>query len=521
MSQQLFDRVDASPEVQSWDPLNANPTEFYSRTWFKSCVVSLILVAGVSWSGWRGTQRLMSGAGGDPNITLDMTVDDWIKANAGLDAACYLDVARNYAAGRGVVETVPGTNPAEYRKFYWWAPGAPVVFGRWLQWTGGQTMWTFFWFTLLAQFLFGVIAVATAALWTRNLKALGLVALGAGICPPLQDWVYGLNMTTAEIVGLVPFALALFALSKGFLAYRRAAFRFATASYGVLRSSFSLPTWFWFLVAGALLGAFSLVRDCGHGFAIFVAAFIVLRTLLTDWRRLALAAAAASLLIAGDMAARAKTQRWNNKRIDLYVVCTGTESTLWRQGLWEQHDLHPWFITHGLGFGHFLDPDAAVRVEEYYQQEQPLPSLYSLGQLVRAIAKRPFDAVTFKLARQPVLWLGTDVWPNCQLGLTPLWCLAHYLLLVTYAVVQWRRRKYIPETLYLYLLLVVASAPIVHEELRFTIPIWSTLVFVPGLLFDALAQRSLSAAHQVEPDTNILPFQAVQAPRKSKARAAA
>jgi hypothetical protein len=270
-------------------------------------------------------------------------------------------------------------------------------------------------------------------------------------------------------------------LAKGFIAYR-------AAPIGSWRAAISSRVLRWFGLAGVLIGLHSLVRDSGAAFATFIACFLIGRAVLADRRRMLLAVATAAIVLAGVAAVREPVKLWNQRRISIFTVCTSSEGAIWRYGLWMRHDQYDWFQSAGIGFGEYLDPDAATRVEEYYNAKRPLPELYSLRQLAQAVAKRPADAVAFKVSRLPVLWLGTDRWPKVQWGLVPTWCLGFYLLLLGLVGMRLRHRERIPEPLYLYLLLIMCASPLIHFEFRYTFPIWNTLVLVPGLLVATLSR---------------------------------
>jgi hypothetical protein len=225
-------------------------------------------------------------------------------------------------------------------------------------------------------------------------------------------------------------------------------------------------------------------------FAWFVATFIVARALLIDRRRLLLGMAAAMLLVAGTYAVRYPVQRWNKARCGRSTICATSDGCIWRYGLWSKHDQLAWYESMGIGFGEYLDPDAARRVEGYYQQDKPQAAFYSLYELARAIANRPADALAFKLARLPVLWLDTDMWPRSQWRLETKWCALFYLLLASLIGVQVWRRQYVPELLYLYIVLVCCAMPFMHFEFRYTFPAWHALVLGPGLLLAVLRRDS-------------------------------
>jgi hypothetical protein len=408
-------------------------------------------------------------------LTLDMPFDNWAAATMGADSSAYLRTAENVAAGNGVVIQVPDALPARIEPFFYWGPGAPLALGWWLKLSGGDTMFTFFLFAGLVQLFFGVVAVATVNLYSSNTWALVLTALATGFCPPLQEWFYGVNLTSSEIVALIPLSLMMFALAKGFIAFR-------SAPAGTWRAAISWRIWSWFGLVSLLIGVHSLVRDSASVFAAFLACVLVGRAILADRRRLLLALSTAAILLIGVVVVRQPVKMWNKQRIGISTVCTSSEGCIWRYGLWLPHDQLEWYQSSGIGFGQYLDADAAARVEEYFKSGRPNPEMYSLGQLAQAIANRPGDAIAFKVARLPVLWLGADRWPNVQWRLTHSWCLGFYLMLIALIVVRIRRRQYVPEPLYLYLLLIFCASPLIHYEFRYTFPIWNSLMLVPGLL---------------------------------------
>ena len=465
-----------------------------AATWQKWLMIGGVLLATHLTSALHYADRYARGTVATPlgTMSLDQTFDQWTRATAGSDSAVYLEVARNFAEGRGLVWHLPNSGLPQSQPFTSWGPGTPVVLGAWLELAGGQTMHTFFVFSVLCQILFGVMAIATIALYTRRMPALLLTAFCSGFCPPLQNRFFGADLTSSEIVGLVPLSLLFFALSKAFIAYRRAP---ADSS----RNWFSRATWregaprqllLWFALSGILFGWYSLTRDPGRVFAWFVAAFIMARALLIDRRRLLPGMAAAMLLVAGTYAVRYPVQRWNKARCGRSTICDTSEGCIWRYGLWSKHNEVAWYESMGIGFGEYLDPDAARRVEDYYRQDKPQASFYSLYELVQAIANRPADALTFKLARLPVLWLGTDMWPRAQWRLETEWCLLLYLSLASFIAVRAWRRQYVPESLYLYILLLCCAMPFMHFEFRYTFPAWHALVLAPGLLIAVLARGS-------------------------------
>ncbi len=334
---------------------------------------------------------------------------------------------------------------------------------------------TFFWFAVFCQLIAGVVAIATIGLYTRGVWPLALTALFSGCCPPLQQWFYGVNLTSSEIVSIVPVSLMGFALAKGFLAYRS-----SPISHGWRSLSWNCVGWF--AIAGALIGVHSLIRDSGATFATFLALFVVGRAIVADRKRVLLAISIGAVLIAGATAVRQPVRMWNKQRIGAALVCGSSEGSVWRYGLWLKHDAFDWYETSGIGLGEYLNPEGAHRVEAYYSAGRPRPQLFSLCTLIEGMIERPRDALSFKASRLPVLWLGTNRWPHAELSLVSGWCLAFYGGLAALVAARWWRQRYIPEPIYVYLLLIVAASSVIHYEFRYTFPIWQTLILTPGLL---------------------------------------
>ena len=178
-------------------------------------------------------------------LTLDMTPDQWCRILDGRDAAYYLRAGQNIAAGRGVVIGDPASATPHYVPFTYWGPEAPAAIGVWLKIFGGRTMWSIFFLSAdcssFSEFLrLPLPRFGFAVRWRSCDRA------STGICPPLQNWFYRENLTSSEIVSLVPLALFVFVFARAMIAYRRAEGTFwASPGNGAWRSGLLWPGCLW------------------------------------------------------------------------------------------------------------------------------------------------------------------------------------------------------------------------------------------------------------------------------------
>ncbi len=184
-------------------------------------------------------------------------------------------------------------------------------------------------------------------------------------------------------------------------------------------------------------------------------------------------------------------QIWNKVRIGQFILNTnGGFAVICGWEWWQVHDAVSFNETWGVGFGEYLDPSAPARVQAKFAAGDPGAKWYAVSQLASAVARRPLDALTFKLERWPVLWLGTDRWPRTVLDFTAYWCLGTYAVFFAYLIRQrWLKRR-IPEIIWLYPLFALLMSFLTHSEFRYSFPCWGAFVMTPGLLWDSLRTRS-------------------------------
>ncbi len=403
-----------------------------------------------------------------PGITVDSPIDAWIAATRGMDVSSYLETAKNFAAGKGIVAAGALGEPDKLGPFVYWGPGTPFVFGAWLKLTGGTTIWSCFLFSALLQFIAGAIAVMTAAVFTRRTWALATTAFLSACFPPLHSYFYSESLTSSEIAALVPLGMGLWALCVG-------GFRIADRR----RSIFNL-LW-WFSGVGLWIGLASLARDSLSAFATFVAVALVFACWPRTRRQWGVTLACSAAVVLTTMAVRLPVELWNYKRIHIATVSTSRIGAIWRAGLWSKHDAVHWFEEAGIGLGEYLDPAAASRVEAYYREKNPDAALYSLSELAQAVWHHPLEALAFKLSRLQVLWLGTSRQPLPSQYFQATWCLAFYGLFFVYLAARGKHRLPIPMALYFYPLFLACASVLIHYEFRYTFPMWQMFMVLPAL----------------------------------------
>lgn len=453
---------------------------------------AVVLVIANIFSGKLGSDHLNQNG-----WYLDSSIDEWMARIKGADCSFTLEVAKNYAEGKGLIQQVPNSDPPTYQPFCFWGPGAPWGLGTWLWLTGGQTMWSCFFFSALSQFLFGVVAIATAAIYTRRMECLVVTAFFAGFCPAMMSIFYSWMLPCSEIVALVPTGLAIFALAK--------AFQLKSTPDASVRTIL-----IWFSIAGVWLGVASLSREVLTAFGSFVCLVLVAQTGLRGWRRIGQGIACSAAIYVSLHLVRVPVQIWNKDRIGHFCVnMSGGFSVICRGEWWQKHDTFEWAEDWGVGFGEYLDPEAPARVEAKFAANSPWANLNCLWELSQAIYHRPYDAVEFKVSRWPILLVNANREPKTDLDSSPFgcsyWCIGMYVVFLAYVVYQWRTRTKIPEIVWLFPLFAFLMSFLAHSEFRYGLSSWHGLVLVPGLLWDSVRARGVEsdkvAANSNEPTT--------------------
>jgi len=412
-----------------------------------------------------------------PGLQYSSPLDAWEQAAIGSDSSSYLHVARNFANGLGVQAFNKALQTPVYEPFTYWGPGAPVTLGIWIAVTGGETGDNLFTFATVALLVFGAVTVLTAALFTKNTWALCLTAFLTGFCPPFFNYYYSIYLSSSEVTCLVPLSLMYYSLARAFLAYQQTELSWKVSGK-------------WFALAGAALGIASLSRDSLAQFGLFVALFLGMGTLWHRTKAHFRRAIIAGLCIFGaTTVTRMPVEAWNQYRVKRWYVSSSTKTAIWRYALWMKHDAAPWLETAGAGLGEYLDPEAAKEVEANFESNSKLPQLYSLWRFVQAVATHPIQAVTYKGARLPVLFLGTPPLPDFVATFSTVWSTGAYCVFLIYLGIRLWTRQPVPAIVYLYAFFLLCCSPLIHFEYRYSFPCWHGLLLVPALLIEHFVGR--------------------------------
>ena len=121
---------------------------------------------------------------------------------------------------------------------------------------------------------------------------------------------------------------------------------------------------------------------------------------------------------------------------------------------------------------------------------KPLPELYSVQAIGRgSLQAAPCAAVAYRLARSPILWLGSQ-YPFSLAMIRPDPGLVPWILFLAGGFLHRPKSEVaarFPRSLYLFVLLLLCASPLIHSEFRYSFPVWNTLVLTPGLLLATLS----------------------------------
>lgn len=404
------------------------------------------------------------------HASLNESISRWIERLGASDAGTYLRVAKTYIETGSLSDFCSGCNPPQFVPFAFWGPGAPYFLSIGLKLFGmGSTHSLFYFFTLCnaisAIFLFLTALHLLKSFWGR-LLAIAMIAY----IPPIHGYVTLTLFSSSEFVCMMFFSIFFFALFH--------------LMEDLNNENISLKRLLGFAaLAGLSMGFILITRESNLLFSYFLIAFILAMAFVFRKYPKKNAALTALVFFLAFQSFVKPVKIWNRKRIGHSVVALSSSGAVWRYGLWSKHDAVDWYITTGIGFGHYLDPSAAERVEMAYKEGNGNPRL-SLLELIGAISKRPVDALLFKAKRIPVLWLATGLWPDLSWTWLSSWNFIHYLLLAVFTLVAFRTKGGVDPTFYLYGAFLFLASFLIHSEYRYTLPVWSSLVFIPACLIE-------------------------------------
>ena len=404
-----------------------------------------------------------------PGITLQTSLAEYASRLGQSDSACYLRVALNFSNGLGIVDYCKDCVPPQYTSFYFWAPGTPAFLGAWIFLTQAKTVLALFILFWLCFLVASSILLAAAYRYLTDFGPRVLAAISIAYCPPLLMLLHSSGLASSELVCFVPLASMIFCMSVAFDKLRKS----------------TKGAFIWFALLGLNIGVLGFIRDSHLPFGTFIFLFLILGAIFKNYNLKDVVVSGISLLVLIQLTIF-PVKAWNQKRIGSYIISSSSGGSIWRYGIWTKHDASDWYVEAGLGAGEYLDPDAAVAIEKYYQEGNS-SNLYSMKMFALAILKKPLDFMIFKLTRLPTLFLGdTKEFPLRTFKPYIVWSSIFYFILFLYVACCWKRKIIVPEFTYLYLLYICCAAVLIHFEYRYTEAIWLSLIFVPSMLYQVL-----------------------------------
>lgn len=116
----------------------------------------------------------------------------------------------------------------------------------------------------------------------------------------------------------------------------------------------------------------------------------------------------------------------------------------------------------GLGIGNYLAPEQSAEVIAKLDRDKKAGSAYALQCLIKAVYKKPWDAIQFKLRAYNILWLGSE----CNAHIYS-WCLISTFCFFIFLFLT--RFQFLPG-LWLFPLFLLCISPLIHYEHRYSQP---------------------------------------------------
>lgn len=436
----------------------------------KYLFVLIMFLAGQFFAAHLIYNQVSQSALGQPN--LNESIDKWIERLGPGDAGTYLAVAKNIVQGKGVNTYCSSCQPPSYSPFVFWGPGTPFFLSIGLRVFGLDYARSLFYWYLAVSLMYSSIMVIVSFLIIKKTFTRGITAFLVSYIPQIHGYFGPTLLSASEIACLIPFAV--FYLS----------YFLQMISLNEIRRSNS-KIYFYPALMGISLGLVSLIRDSNVVFGYFLALFLLLVFIRSKQTIKKDKILIPTIFITSLIVTITPVKIWNKYRIGTPVVSSSGSGAIWRYGLWSKHDAVDWYITSGIGFGQFLDPEAAIRVENAYREGKG-SALFSLKELIKAVFRSPLNALDFKLKRMSVLWLGTREAPYIEWTLTSL--TSFFFLCSFFAFIFLsRKNKSIPrEPFVSYFVFLFLASFLIHSEFRYSQPVWMVLQFTPAILIEIL-----------------------------------
>jgi hypothetical protein len=413
-------------------------------------------------------------------LNLQSSYEEWGKALNGCDAGEYIRGGMGIADGKGISIKCLECKPATYTPYTFRPPATSMAIALIATIFGKEHVYPYFIFTLILQFLCSVMIILSATRFVKSNWGLFSVGLLSIFCPPITNLHYGLGLFMAEPLSSLFLAIAFYFLGKFWDIAKDNQITTKSIIYSVLfaismaLASYSRDIYGAFLVFICLvIGVYFLIKSKYYFKISKVAIHFLIKQ---QYFKTTVVFISISLLCLSLIQYPLKHR--NKHIIGHRIMATSSGGVIWRDGLWMDHKkADEWCGGCGLGFGHYLNPEIAQRVQEKFVTGQPHATLYSIESFVTLVWRHPIKAFMFKATRYDSLWFGarpkslfSDLFNTT---LPYLWCVMGSILFLVFLSIT--RFRFFPE-LWSFPLFVLMLSPLIHFEHRYSHPFFLLIV---------------------------------------------
>lgn len=390
----------------------------------------------------------------DPgNLRLNQSYKQWALSLNMTDPANYIKVGLGIVDGKGV--NLKNLSPENhdyptYMPYYFQAPGTAIIIGLMIKLFGAGSIVPYF---ILIFFVHWLTALLTCLLASRFINDYRYI-LGAGmlslLCLPVLDFDFAMGIFSSEplvapfiVTSLIALSIFWTTLQKNSPAYKKMVF----AGLGF----------------GAALGIAAYFRDIYATFAQFCLLVLIFVSIVKrrGFKQTFLFALIAIVTLS------AIEYPWEKRNKRYFGEFTMSGSTYNGYGLWhavwdDYGGSRQWGWNDGVGLGFYLAPEKSAEIIAVLNKDKKAGSLYALQCLARAVCKKPWPTICYKLKIYDTLWFGQ----RCHYAIY-LWSLLSTISFFVFLYLT--RFQFIPE-IWLFPLFMLCLSPLIHYEHRYTQP---------------------------------------------------